>query len=92
MLKVVLRDPRRTVAEDWPVPLKMMPKVRGHWPCALPPRKCASYIEDHARNSIFRAGSQCQGSPFGGNEVSSPVLLASAYASKIREFSIPSPI
>lgn len=69
--KVDLRDRQRTeAAEDWSVPLKIVPKVCGHWPCGLPPRESASYIEHLAWNFIFRTESQCQGSLPGSNEVS----------------------
>lgn len=47
--------------EDRPVPLKIEPKPSDHWPNGFPPRASASYIEDPARNFIFRTESQCQG-------------------------------
>lgn len=47
---------------DWIVSLKMVAKMSGHWPNGLPPRILASYIEDPAKNFIFRTESQCHGS------------------------------
>lgn len=68
--KVDLQDRRWRVAEDWSVPLKIVPKMRGHWPFSLPPRECTSYIEHLTWNFIFRTESQCQGSPPESNKVS----------------------
>lgn len=75
-LKVDLSSPI-SVRRDWIVPLKMVAKMCGHWPYGLPPRVLAGYIEDLARNFIFRTESQCHGSPPGSNKVSNSFFYSS---------------
>lgn len=67
----ILGDPA-----DWTVPLKMVAKMSGHWPNGLPPRVSATYIEDTAKNFIFRTESHTKhtGSLPGSSQVSNTIL------------------